>query len=93
MSDVDQILIRCDLGGQGMFPTEVTARIHARDGSVVSLLVDRSLIQDRSGQHYLIATKFGTEPDDSIVCLLPSDATDTGTRWIRVRSSDLLRAA
>ena len=93
MSDLDQVLIRCHLGGAGMFPTEITARIHACDGSVVSLLVDRSLIEDRSGEHYLIATKFGTEPDDSIVCLLPSDATDTGTRWIRVRNGDLLHAA
>jgi hypothetical protein len=93
MSDVDQVLIRCDLGAQGMFPTEITVRIHASDGSVVSLLADLSLIQDRNEEHYLIATRFRAEPDGSIVCLLPSDATDTGTRWVRVSSGDLLQAA
>jgi hypothetical protein len=93
MSDVDQVLIRCDLGEQGMFPTEITVKIHTSDGSIVSLLADRSLVYDRGQQHYLIATKYRIESDDSIVCLLPSDATDTGTRWIRVRSGDLLQAA
>lgn len=91
MTQIEQVLIPCEVVGDGMFPDEVRLQIKTHGGSVVSALADKRLLEERDGQCFLRATRMSMQ-DGVSVCLLPSEETDTGSRWVRVRS-DLLQAA
>jgi hypothetical protein len=92
MPQIEQVLIRCEVLGNGMFPTEKRVSITGLDGSTVTLLADRALLETRDHEQFLRATRLSVENGVS-VCLLPTEETDSGSRWIKVRNSDLLEAA
>ena len=88
MSEVREVLIRCAVTGDGMFPTEVTVTIQTADGEV-SIFADRSLL---SGEDGLKATRFSVETDKGLaVCLLPIE--DVDSRWVRVPIGNVKEAA
>ena len=70
-----------------MFPSEVTIEIRTADGQTVSFLADTSLLSKDPLR--IKATRLGTESDNISVCLLPTENTDTGSRWVRVKDQDL----
>ncbi len=91
MNSVEQVFIACELAGNGMFPTEVNVRIRTAEGSTVSFLTDRSLLVQKDEQQSVKATRLSIDVAIS-VCLLPSEETDSGSRWVRVKSEGLLVA-
>jgi len=91
LNNVEQVFIPCELAGSGMFPTEVSVRIHTAEGTTVSFFTDRSLLVQKDEKQSVKATRLSTEGPISL-CLLPSEDTDSGSRWVRVKSEDLLVA-
>lgn len=77
MSEVREVLIRCTITGEGMFPTEVTVTIPTAEGEV-SIFADRSLLPENDA---LRATRF-SEEKGLAVCLLPIE--DVDSRWVRI---------
>jgi hypothetical protein len=89
MSQSNRVHVQCEVLGKGMFPSEVVVRLETEDGSSVSMLVDQSLLEKRGAESFVRVTKI--EAGDRIsVCLLPTESTDSGSRWIRVKNSSLL---
>ncbi len=79
MSEVREVLIRCAITGEGMFPTEVTVTIPTADGDV-SIYADRGLLLEENA---LRATRFSVEAENGLaVCLLPIE--DVDSRWVRI---------
>jgi hypothetical protein len=88
MNRAERVLIPCQITGKGMFPTEVEVAIKTVEGNVVTILADSSLLLEAKTGERLRATCLSKENDIS-VCVLPTEDTATGSRWIRMRSSDL----
>jgi hypothetical protein len=85
-------LLPCSVG-DGMFSTEVAVELQTDSSKIVSLFVDKSLVVEKDGQFFLRVTVVGDngKPDHQTV-LLPSEAFETGSRWLSVRES-VLQAA
>jgi hypothetical protein len=70
-----------------MFDTELAVAIDTLDGAV-SLFADRSLVEqaglESALRTYAAADSLETDP---VRVLLPSEAFETGSRWIRVAST------
>ncbi len=65
-----------------MFDTEVAVAIDTVDGKV-SLFADKGLVENADQGHRLRAYTGGMQAEATRV-LLPSEAFDTGSRWILV---------
>lgn len=83
MSEVREVLIRCKVTGEGMFPSEVTVEIQTADGDI-TLYADKSLLHEESTG--LKATRFSVE-HGLAVCLLPTE--DVDSRWVRIATQDV----
>jgi hypothetical protein len=53
------------------------------------VLVDKSLVKIDGRMHFLRATRLAVRDDGTSVCVLPTEETDTGSRFIRIRETDL----
>ena len=77
--------VACMLG-EGMFDNEYAVEIDLVDGQKVSLFADRALVVPResSNNGYL---KVSVVKEDGQVwtILLPSEAFETGSRWVQVK--------
>ncbi len=91
-SNTEEILIRCDVRQEGIFPSEITVLVHGLEGDV-AFPADRSLIHDRGLEHYILATRYSVDATGAIICVLPSEVTDNGSRWVRVKPQDCVSAA
>lgn len=92
MQQIDQVLIPVEKTEPGMFPTERAVTVRGNDGKVLTLFADERLIEERGQQSYLRVTRLETDDATGVsVCLLPVD-TSQGTRWIRVRNTQLQAA-
>ena len=80
MTQIDEVLIPCQLAGNGMFPSEIFVNISTIDGAV-TLLADRGSLEQHGVKSFLRATRLSFEIVSS-VCLLPSEETDSGARWV-----------
>jgi hypothetical protein len=91
MKQIEQVLIPCTVS-EGLFANEASVRIVTESGATVSVLVDRSLLENRNGHDYLRATQL--EISDGVsVCLLPVESNETASRWVRVPTAQLLTPA
>jgi hypothetical protein len=82
--DVRQVLIRCTVTGEGMFPTEVTVEIQT-DAGPLSLYADRRLLSEQPTTS-LKVTRMSVEKDFAL-CLLPVE--DVDSRWVRIPAGDV----
>jgi hypothetical protein len=89
LTQIDQVLIRCEIVGEGMFPSEVAVTVIGQDGARVSLFVDKRLLKHEGTADYVRATRLAVENDGTSVCVLPTEETDSGSRFIRIRETDL----
>ena len=89
LKQVDQVFIRCEIVGEGMFPNEVAVKVVVMDGGGVSVLVDRGLLKTVGGARFLRATRLAVGVDGTSVCVLPTEETDSGSRFVRIRDVDL----
>ena len=75
------VLIECS-ASEGMFDTECAIAIGTLDGPV-SLFADRQLVQ--SWESKTVLRSYASHyPGSEVHVLLPTEAFETGTRWIRV---------
>ena len=73
-----------------MFPREVIVEIKTADEGIITFLADEALV---SGDPLRVkATRLGVEKENVSICLLPTEDTDSGSRWVRVKEQDLLVA-
>ncbi len=92
MEQIDQVLIPVENVDPGMFPTERAVTVRGNDGKALTLFAGQHLIEERDQRPYLRVTRMEIDDMTGIsVCLFP-DETWEGTRWIRVRTTQL-RAA
>lgn len=89
MTQSKQVHIQCERVGNGMFPNEVAVRIKNADGSTVTAFVDESTLVDQGSELFLRATKIESEGGMN-ACLLPTENTDSGSRWVHVQNASLL---
>lgn len=82
-SELQTVLVECD-SSEGMFDSECAIGIDTADGRI-SLFADRGLVSDQGG-HSLLRTYAAVFPGSqgSWQVLLPTEAFETGSRWIRV---------
>lgn len=92
MQQIDQVLIPVEKIDQGMFPAERAVTVRGTDGKAVTLFAGQYLIEERDQRPYLRVTRMEVDDATGIsVCLFP-DETWEGTRWIRVRTTQLQAA-
>lgn len=72
-----------------MFESEYAVEITVPSGESVSLFADRSLVEKRGEQYYLQVQSSGEIGHGGQKVLLPSEALETGSRWLEVHESDL----
>lgn len=84
MSDAREVVIRCTVAGEGMFPTEMTVVIQTVDGDI-SIYADKSLLRG-DPTNGLMATRVSVEQGFA-VCLLPIE--DVDSRWVRIPTQNV----
>jgi len=85
LKDLKAVFVECS-PSDGMFDSEVAVVIDTLDG-VVSLFADRGLVEQTSEGIAALKTYASLATDHlagPLSLLLPSEAFETGTRWIRV---------
>lgn len=75
------VLIDCSTS-EGMFDTEVAVAIDTVDGPV-SLFADKGLVEN-AGQGHRLRAYTGEVQAEATRVLLPTEAFETGSRWILV---------
>lgn len=67
----------------GLFSSEVLALIQQADGATVSCFVDRVMLKGDRGNFWL-RLPVTSRSEKSLTALLPSEALETHSRWIRI---------
>jgi len=92
VQQIDQVLVPVAKLEPGMFPSESAITLQTSDGNTLTLFADHRLIVDRENRKFLRVTRLEENHAEGVsICLLPSDSAE-GTRWIRMRSNELLAA-
>jgi hypothetical protein len=71
------------LAHDGMFSNECAVSIHCSGGTLVSLFVDRVLIKEHSGSHFL-KVQCVRRDSTRMRVLLPQETFETGSRWVDI---------
>lgn len=67
----------------GMFSSEFQAELELVDHHKVSFFVDRALVKENEGKHFIKVQIVGSS-SDKIRVLLPTEAFETASRWAEI---------
>jgi hypothetical protein len=85
-------LIPCNLSA-GMFGNEYAVELVSEEGKTISFFADKGLVRTNGSQHsgYIRVSVISSNAGVSKI-LLPSEAIESGTRWLEVPASQLQAA-
>ena len=88
-------LIPCEVS-PGLFTNEQAVTIRLANGKTITLFADKTLIQDKDSKTYLKVTKIDSgsrSKKSGKVVLLPTEAFESGSRWLHVSGNNQLAMA
>jgi len=92
METLVQVLIPCKVS-QGMFDSEYAVTITLPTGEIISLFADKGLIHFKGEATYLLVNLVREHNGNGERrILLPTETFETGSRWVDIRSKDLVPA-
>lgn len=87
-----RVTIPCRVS-EGMFANEYAAVITLVDGQMISLFVDRALVQvEKNSDRGRMTVALAHETVHEKTVLLPSEAFESGSRWARLPANQVLAA-
>ena len=84
-------LIPCEVS-PGQFANEQAVTIHLSNGKTITLFADKNLIEIRDTKKFLKVTKIeseGRKVRNEEIVLLPTEAFESGSRWLRFSNNQL----